>query len=689
MKWFNNLRLGRKLGVMMGSVLTATTILGGFAAYQLRIVNKQSNEIATSWLPSIEELGRLNAAVSDFRIKQWRHIASESPEDAQRIEAMVDSTLTTIAASRTRYEALVTSPEERAAYDEFGKHFDAYLANWRDVVLPVSRTRDTKTALAAVTGESKNRFDAVGADIALLIKYNHDGSSAASARRNAIYSSSLKWLTSSVILTIVLGLGFVAAIARQITSKINVVLDRASSLQRACISDLRAGLAAIARGDTSVAVVPSTKPIGDSAQDEIGDVARTIDRMIVDIVSTVENFAVTQQTVRGLIGETRKLAEAAQAGELAERADVTRYEGDFRELVVGMNGMLDAVAAPIGEAQSVLARVADRDLTVRMTGNFRGEYAAIKQSINTAVESLSDTLAQVNAAAGQVAAAGVQITSGSQSLASSSSEQAANLEEVAASVHEFSSMARSSAGNAREARAMAERALAHTGEGSARMERLTGAVAEIKSTSVETAKIVKTIEEIAFQTNLLALNAAVEAARAGDAGRGFAVVADEVRALAIRSAEASRTTSDLIERGLSSAERGVALNNEVQESLRQINDQVVKVTSVAAEIATSADQQAQGVSQINAAIEQLNQVTQQVAANAEESASAAEELDSQARTLRDTINTFQLPRSSTTRPTTSSQRAPARPKVTRAMLKPVSVAVGAADDPDDDNFLGF
>ena len=182
--------------------------------------------------------------------------------------------------------------------------------------------------------------------------------------------------------------------------------------------------------------------------------------------------------------------------------------------------------------------------------------------------------------------------------------------------------------NAKEAQGVAEQARSSANKGVESMNRMSSAINQIKSSSAATAKIVKTIDEIAFQTNLLALNAAVEAARAGDAGRGFAVVAEEVRNLAMRSAEAAKNTANLIEEAVRNAENGVVINSEVLNNFQEIAEKTNKVSQVVSEIAAASDQQDQGISQLNRAVEQMNQLTQQNAANAEESASAAEEMRS-------------------------------------------------------------
>lgn len=255
---------------------------------------------------------------------------------------------------------------------------------------------------------------------------------------------------------------------------------------------------------------------------------------------------------------------------------------------------------------------------------------SLTRTISRIVSSLSDGSSQVSAAASQVSAA-------SQSLAQGASEQAASLEETSSSLEEMASMTRSNAENARQADQLMEETAKVVEQADRSMKGLVTAMEEVSQASQDTAKIIKTIDEIAFQTNLLALNAAVEAARAGEAGAGFAVVADEVRALAMRAAEAAKTTANLIETTLSKVNEGSELVSKTAEAFAQVAGSSEKVKELVAEIAAASREQAEGVDQVNKAVAEMNKVTQQVAANAEESAGAAEELNAQSEAMKGVV----------------------------------------------------
>jgi methyl-accepting chemotaxis protein len=237
----------------------------------------------------------------------------------------------------------------------------------------------------------------------------------------------------------------------------------------------------------------------------------------------------------------------------------------------------------------------------------------------------------------QVAAAANQVSASSQTMAEGSTEQAASLEETSSSLEEMSSMTKRNSENALKANELARQARTAADNGANDMQAMSLAMNEIKTSSDDIGKIIKTIDEIAFQTNILALNAAVEAARAGEAGMGFAVVADEVRNLAQRSAQAAKEITGKIEGAISKTAQGVEISEKVAKQLQEIVVKARQVDELVSEVTAASNEQTSGIHQVNTAVSQMDKVTQSTAATAEECASAAEELNAQASTLKASV----------------------------------------------------
>lgn len=286
--------------------------------------------------------------------------------------------------------------------------------------------------------------------------------------------------------------------------------------------------------------------------------------------------------------------------------------------------------------------------------------------VGKASEVLKSMSERLSAGGSQTTAAANEVSAASHSLASGASEQAASLEETSASLEEISAMTKRNAENAGNCKALSQRARESASSGLDRIGELgrtvaivrgavcemESAVSEMQTSSLEIAKIIKTIDEIAFQTNLLALNAAVEAARAGEAGLGFAVVADEVRSLAQRSAQAAKDTSEKIEVAVRRSKIGGAASQKVVQSLGEIEggasriqdvfngivQEIRSLDEIVGEISQASKEQSQGISEVNISLSQMDKVTQSNAAAAEENAAAAEELNSQVNALRGIVS---------------------------------------------------
>jgi len=341
-------------------------------------------------------------------------------------------------------------------------------------------------------------------------------------------------------------------------------------------------------------------------------------------------------------GAVGKLRTALKANEFDEAmkildGDVARANAAVEATLVRLRDHTFEISTANGEATAgILARNLELTVTISIVVGTLGlvGIGLVQWLARRISRPLHDAMAQMHEFTERTADASVQISTSSQSLADGASQQAASLEETSASLEEMAGMTRRNAEAAQTAKQAATQTRGTVEAGAAGMQRMNAAMEGIKSGSDEIAKIIKTIDEIAFQTNILALNAAVEAARAGEAGAGFAVVAEEVRALAQRSATAAKETAEKIEAALAKSVEGARTSAEVTGLLTEIVEQVRKMDGLVAEIATASAEQSEGIAQVNKAVAAMDKITQSNASTAEESAAAAEQLSSQSRELK-------------------------------------------------------
>jgi len=359
--------------------------------------------------------------------------------------------------------------------------------------------------------------------------------------------------------------------------------------------------------------------------------------LIVTIVVLGIAFIFFARSMTQPLLKTVSMANELQKGHVSARLNIGDRKDEFGEMALALNHFADDLEH---EVVSTMQKFANGNFNINIQPNDQRDL--IRTALHHTTEKLSQALAEIQNASERIEHGSIQVSEGAQLLSEGATSSAASIQEISASMNEMANHIKINAKNANQANDHASTAQNVAETGNQKMQKMVEAMVEIRDSSQDISKIIKSIDEIAFQTNLLALNAAVEAARAGQHGKGFAVVAEEVRNLAARSAKAANQTTLLIQTAADKTEHGVSIANQTAKALNEIVTSIATASGLTADIAKSSNEQSLGIEQINQALTRIDQVIQTNTASSEESAATSEDLAAQAALLKSLLANFQI-----------------------------------------------
>ncbi|MBB4759023.1 methyl-accepting chemotaxis protein [Xanthomonas arboricola] len=374
----------------------------------------------------------------------------------------------------------------------------------------------------------------------------------------------------------------------------------------------------------------------------IGDLSESMERLPGEKAVLTQTMDEVKANLSAMNIEIKQLAQSAANGDFTARGDADRFQYDFRVMVESLNLLMATADGNLQSLSSLLQSIAAGDLTARMTGEFKGVFAQMRDDANATAAQLAEIVGRIQQSAVSINSAASEIAAGNQDLSQRTEQQAANLEETAASMEELTSTVRQNAEHARQANQLAIGAAGVASQGGEIVSKVVGTMAGIEASSKKIADIISVIDGISFQTNILALNAAVEAARAGEQGRGFAVVASEVRTLAQRSTAAAKEIKTLIDDSVERVTEGSTLVHTAGTTMAEIVSSVQRVTDIMGEISAASQEQSAGIEQVNITVTQMDETTQQNAALVEEATAAARSMEEQAVQLTEAVAVFKI-----------------------------------------------
>jgi len=692
MKFFNNLKIGAKIlfGFFMVAIIAA--IIGITGIVNLNNISNKDTEMYEKMTVPMSNLYNMNQAFQNTKSSLRDIIISSNATDMLHFEDKINENIAIYSENSEEFQKTILTVAGKELTKTANDSVVAYEKVSTEIISLAKQNKDAQ-AIALMNSDGIKANDLVEKNMKNMSDTKISLAKTAAESNSATASSSRNLMLVFIIIGVALAVALGLIISNLITKPIKKLVDYAD---RIAIGDVDIEIVNGAKDETGILMAAFKKMVDNIHENAVaaerisnGDFKVVIiPKSDKDVLA--KSLILVVQAVHNLEKETNMLTKSSVEGKLSTRGDADKFNGGYKNIIEGVNNILDAVIEPITEASQVLHEMANGNLKVSMRGDYKGDHADIKSALNETINSLSsyiteisevlnemsnsnlklsinneykgdfaqmkdalnliiqsfnDVFTEINNAADQVSAGSNQVSDGSQALSQGTTEQASSIEELTASITEVAAQTKQNAVNASQANELALNAKEGAVQGNSHMKDMLKSMEEINESSSNISKIIKVIDDIAFQTNMLALNAAVEAARAGQHGKGFAVVAEEVRNLAARSTNAAKETADLIEGSIKKVEFGTKIANSTAESLNEIVEGVSKAATLVGEIAAASNEQATAIYQINKGIEQVSDVVQTNSATAEQSAAASEELSSQASMLKNMVGKFELKRS--------------------------------------------